>query len=65
VGDGAIAEGEPPGMRYTGVGRPAFDNVRGLEKLRNLFLVERLVVSSQCLAGNTERNDARENNKKG
>src|ERR1700737_883773 len=53
-------------MRDASGGRPTLDDVGGLEKLFNLFLVERLVVSGQRLPRNAQRNgDARCNDKKG
>src|ERR1700736_3536829 len=53
-------------MRDASGGRPTLDDIGGLEKLLNLFLVERLFVSSQRLPRNAQGNDdASKNDKKG
>src|ERR1700730_5144947 len=54
-------------MRYALAGRLALDNVCDLKKLLDLFLVERLFVSSQRFPRNAPRNNAasENNNKKG
>src|ERR1700693_2827817 len=52
-------------MRDACGGTPTLDNVGGLEKLLNLILGERLIVSSRRVPRKTQRNDdASENDRK-